>query len=770
VKLKVNDIIKWTGDPSVPGSSRIERIIAVDKTGTHFYAINADKKKRKKKERTKPVPRRQKKIAHYERTDLEAAYDSAQVCVLEVDHLAPPLLTADDLKDPKYRNVKLTRDQRYEAIKPLVTGENAFKVIVNEHERARLVEKQAKEKFKHGKNGEEVTYSRQSIYTFLYLWWRRGQTIDALFGDYLNCGARGKERVQREKKLGRPSRITQMKGQLTGVVLSKRWLTIIALGVTLFLERRKIKDIPTAYRRTLELFCPKRTWTDEEGKVHIEIPHYTKGEVFSPRQFEYRAVKGVNRCLRRFIEKKVGKREYNLRYRGQKFNSTRQASYPGALYQIDGTIADVYLVSRLNGKYIIGRPVIIVIIDVFSRMIVGFSVRMEKEGWLGIRLALKNSTEDKVAFCAKYGITISEAEWPNAELCDEITGDRGPMIGYNADNLAEALGVSVSNLPPYRADWKGIVEQFFRLLNIRIIKHLPGALQHEPRRGDSDVRLDGVLNLDQFIAHVIDAIYYHNNQHYMPNYPLTKQMIADNVRPIPCEIYRWGVEKLAGKPRTKNSQAVLTHLLPSGDAKVTGQGIRFKKQFYTCETAEKEGWKEKAIKYGARDVKVSYDPRVPEVIYLRSSEGSVPEPCYLTDPDAIVRGTDWVEIEDYYEKKSVTDEEARPLVMQARNDLDRKADERNNTAKMNVNQARVNSPDESSRSLLKKIKEKRQEEINAMNEEDRREILEQAGLLDADGDNHSGDNSDDEYVPRAGFSNVLSIQESRMEQYNEQET
>ena len=50
----------------------------------------------------------------------------------------------------------------------------------------------------------------------------------------------------------------------------------------------------------------------------------------------------------------------------------------GALYQIDATIADVYLVSRLNRLHVIGRPTIVVIIDVFSRMIVGVCIRFER--------------------------------------------------------------------------------------------------------------------------------------------------------------------------------------------------------------------------------------------------------------------------------------------------------------------------------------------------------------------------------------------------------
>ncbi|WP_164907503.1 hypothetical protein [Clostridium septicum] len=47
-------------------------------------------------------------------------------------------------------------------------------------------------------------------------------------------------------------------------------------------------------------------------------------------------------------------------------------SGPGSLYQIDATVADVYLVSEFNRNWIIGRPVLYMVLDSFSRMIVGF--------------------------------------------------------------------------------------------------------------------------------------------------------------------------------------------------------------------------------------------------------------------------------------------------------------------------------------------------------------------------------------------------------------
>lgn len=50
---------------------------------------------------------------------------------------------------------------------------------------------------------------------------------------------------------------------------------------------------------------------------------------------------------------------------------------PGSRYQIDATIGDVYLVSEYNRNQIIARPIIYVVIDVFSRMITGVYVGLE---------------------------------------------------------------------------------------------------------------------------------------------------------------------------------------------------------------------------------------------------------------------------------------------------------------------------------------------------------------------------------------------------------
>jgi hypothetical protein len=61
----------------------------------------------------------------------------------------------------------------------------------------------------------------------------------------------------------------------------------------------------------------------------------------------------------------------------------------------------------LDRKLIIGRPVIYIVIDVFSRLIVGFAVTLEGPSWAGAKLALENAFSDKASYCKQFGINIT---------------------------------------------------------------------------------------------------------------------------------------------------------------------------------------------------------------------------------------------------------------------------------------------------------------------------------------------------------------------------
>ena len=143
--------------------------------------------------------------------------------------------------------------------------------------------------------------------------------------------------------------------------------------------------------------------------------------------------------------------------RGILGTSTAEVTGPGARGQIDATIADVYLVSRLERRRIVGRPTLYFVLEVFSRMIVGLHVGREAASWVGAMSALVNAASNKVGFCQGYGIGIEPEDWPCQGLPDAILGER-------AEVLVKHFGVRLETTQPCRADPQGIVEKRFDLI------------------------------------------------------------------------------------------------------------------------------------------------------------------------------------------------------------------------------------------------------------------------------------------------------------------
>lgn len=102
--------------------------------------------------------------------------------------------------------------------------------------------------------------------------------------------------------------------------------------------------------------------------------------------------------------------KYQQNYREILGSSTFETFGPGSRFQIDATVADVYVVSEYNAEWIIGRPIIYFVVDVYSRMIVGIYVGLEGPSWMGGMMAIANTVMDKQTYCSEFGIKISKEE------------------------------------------------------------------------------------------------------------------------------------------------------------------------------------------------------------------------------------------------------------------------------------------------------------------------------------------------------------------------
>jgi transposase InsO family protein len=499
------------------------------------------------------------------------------------------------------------RDQAWAAIGPIVAKQPD---IFLPRKRAALV----------GPIEGAGTATRVTVYLYLRLYWQRGMTKNALLADYGNCGAPGKRRIATPgKKLGRPRRY----GDLPGMTVTDAIRQVFQLAFDRFYATSLKYSKQAVYDLMIkDFFCVREI--DHETGLVIHRPKPESAKLGDPTydQFLYWTDKdNLALVVRR---QRMGPRAYDKDCRGLTGTSTAETWGPGSRYQIDATIADVFLVSRSDRNRIIGRPVLYVVIDVFSRMIVGIYVGLEGPSWIGAMMALSNTAEDKVAFCARYGRVISEDEWPCHHLPATLLGDGGEIESSLIEMLINNFNVTVETSAPYRADWKGIVERRFRLLPAVFRPYVPGYIETDYRtRGGTDYRYDAALDVDDFIRVIIECVLYFNNFHEISKYDKDRDVASDGVPPIPTDLWDWGIENRSGALRSFPVDLVRFSLMPVGQATVTEHGLQFEGSYYTSTKAMEELWFDRARQDGRWKIQVSYDSRDMDQIYIHEPKGKL---------------------------------------------------------------------------------------------------------------------------------------------------
>lgn len=158
----------------------------------------------------------------------------------------------------------------------------------------------------------------------------------------------------------------------------------------------------------------------------------------------------------------------------------------------------------------------------------------------------------------------------------------------------------------------------FDLIQSHIRPHLPGAIQSDfQERGSVDYRLESSLTLEEYIKIVLKCIIYFNTEHYLSGYERNLLQIANDVPPIPLQLWEFGMKHETGLVRKVSPDILRLNLMPQGEASVTFRGIRFNGIFYSSERAINERWFVQARMNGSWKVNVSYDPRDLNFLYLR---------------------------------------------------------------------------------------------------------------------------------------------------------
>lgn len=494
------------------------------------------------------------------------------------------------------------REKAWEVVNFIIGQLNGVELYIHKYRHPVL--KQAEQSFEVG---------NKTLKKYLLMYWKGGGTKNSLLPFYDKCGGRGKEKKTGSKKMGRPRSLLENEG----INIDENIKRIFKKGLNVYYYTDRKNSLKTAYELIIKQDFSSRI-RDKSGKqvliLEEKVPTY--------EQFLYWYRK--NKDIKKEVSTRGSSKEFYQKNRAIVGNSIQDSGLgPANLFQIDSTIFDCYLVSMLNRNVIVGRPVLYTVMDVYSRAIVGINVTFESfNGYVGAMIALENAMTAKAPYCKKYGIDIEENEWPSA-IPNKIMADRGELENGQIENAIANLGISIQNTPPYRADYKGIIESGFKQLNIKIKPFADGVVTNSKNileRGEKDYRLMANLNLHEFTQIVIKTVLFHNNHHVLSEYVTNEMQIEDSIEKIPIRIWEHGIKSTKGQLRTLPKEIITLNLYPTATASVTAKGVYFNKMYYLSANLLRSNDFAKARTGGSWKVTVSYDPRDLTTIFLLSDD------------------------------------------------------------------------------------------------------------------------------------------------------
>ena len=258
-------------------------------------------------------------------------------------------------------------------------------------------------------------------------------------------------------------------------------------------------------------------------------------------------------------------------------DSLSSVTGPGDLFEMDECEIDCFLVSSYNPMYVIGRPILYFMVDVYSRAIVGYSLAFDNNSFIGATNCFKSLIDEKDELCRKNGIVNDF--WPSDILPTRLRCDYGSeYISHQLERLCNDLGITKELATPGTGSLKGLVEQKFHQFH-SFNKPLLENKGLITKRYDSNHKETAALTIKDFETLVVTFIYTHNHS-FMEKYPLTKKMRQKEVKPTPIELWKYGVERYGSPRPIVNKEQFKYSLLQDVNATLSRDGIKYDNFLY----------------------------------------------------------------------------------------------------------------------------------------------------------------------------------------------
>ena len=434
--------------------------------------------------------------------------------------------------------------------------------------------------------------SKPFFYGVLRQYWQRGQTKEALVTDLRFCGAPGVDRIPEPgaPKPGRKRTIQPGTGvAATGEVRRRMRLAWSAAPVG-----RDGRNLKRAWEWMVIRFYPEYVAVTPSSPTEhkVEVKNYDAVPTFE--QFEYHWKREYPFDIQQL--KRLRQRRFELAFKPLTTGTLQEVRGPGTRYYIDATVLDVYVVSRKNPRRIVSRPTLYVVVDQFSRMIVGIYIGLEPPSWAGAMLALWHCSIDKVEYCRRFGIEIRPEQWPTGYMPLHLMGDRAELISKDAKRLVNGFNLDVENARAYSGQSKGVGERTFGTAHAIFGPFVPGYIDKELAGRDAEPAiLRSAMTLEDVTRVIIHSVLSANTR-VVRDYEGWPEVIADGVPFVPVSLWQWGVENLRADIRKFPAQHLVRYLWPQAEMTATRRGLQFARGlYYMGDAVREQSWFAEAV-------------------------------------------------------------------------------------------------------------------------------------------------------------------------------
>lgn len=461
--------------------------------------------------------------------------------------------------------------------------------------------------------------ARPSIYRLLRLLCAHGFVQSSLNPAFDLCGRAGEPRpfVVGAKRVGRPTTKEKL-----GEPVEHPQVRVTAPVRERVLALAKALRKPGMSDSTLYELVAERLFVSQyrvEGDRRIAI-WPAQGSFLNRRQFRHILASGFTAAERLLARTTLGHAKRN--YRGLSGCAWDSVFGPNHAYAIDSTIGDIYLRSSIDRNQIIGRPVLYILVDIWSTAVVGFYLCLTGPSWATAQVALFNTVSNPALQAELWGHQPGLGLFPSPAIPAALWADRGEYLSLGGRDTARQLGFEMVHTESRRPDLRGTVEVHHRMVKDVQLDFLPGAMN--ARRKELELRRstahESAMTLREYM-NVLQAVFLAHNLTANRSDRLTAEMIALGIDGTPAGLWAFGHGIGRAYKKAIPHDKLIRSLLPTWEMKIRKNGLYLGALPYEPESGSVTQWTETARNFGTLTTAAHYYPGAAARIWWPRPDG-----------------------------------------------------------------------------------------------------------------------------------------------------